>query len=1485
MKNSRITKTVLLTLLLLTPAALAQGSAFDIWYGDQQSFGAVGKPQRWVNLLGNVSDPDGVVSLSYALNGGPQMQLGIGPDTRRLQRPGDFNVNIDTALFQQGLNFVDLLAVDGLGNNATHTVDVTWTGGTVWPETFSIDWSTVTELQDVVQVVDGKWTFDANGVRPTELGYDRILAIGDISWDTYELTVPVTVWSIDPNGFQYPSIAPGLGIVLRWQGHYDWGSQLDGPWQPIIGWEPVGADVWFDWGQNGGELDMSGDQGLYAPDPTGFFFDPGVTYWFKFRVEAITPDTSFYSAKVWEDGAAEPNDWQMSGVDGPGDLTSGSILLLAHHVDATFGNITITPLANSNPAIISDILVMATEDSADITWTTSKPATSVIDYGKTLAYELGTVSDPNEVLAHHLTLTNLTANTSYQFEISGIDSDGLPISSGPLAFITNGPDESGVVSDDFSGPTLNPNVWTLVDPLGDVTTELTGLQLALSVPEGVDHDIWTTGILAPRVVQTVANANFEIEVKFDSVVSERYQAQGVVIEESLGGTLRIEYFSDGMDTFAFAAWIDGGTADTLIFQAISGDGRQPLRVSRFGDAFTVLAELQPGVWSNLGQFTQPMTVATVGAYAANISDGVTPAPAHTALLDYFFNTSDPIVPEDGGRVSLSVVTSGNGSVVVDPNQDTYFVDDVVQLTAIPDAGWEFSGWSGDIVDANNPITITLSGDTAITANFDFVSDQTPPVISNVVITPGSNSAVITWTTDEPASSDYRYGLTGAYELGGVDDPTLTTEHTIAIAGLSTETTYFFVIASNDASANNSTHEDSFTTLAPQPSTIVSDDFHGAVLDPNVWTAVDPLGDATFTMTGTRLVIDVPGDIEHSAWVSGAFGPRVMQAANDVDFQVHAKFDSLPQQAYQVQGILIQQDATHFIRVSTHSDGNAIWLFVGTINGGSAQVRSSTTIPLTAPQYLRVTRTGSQWQIAYSGDGVIWTTTATFNHTMAVTAVGPFVGNEAGAQGTPAFTGIVDYFFNSESPVVPEDDGEWSLTVDSVGGGSVARDPNGLSHPDGSIVQLTAVPDPDWRFVRWTGGVASTDNPLDITLTDETAVTAIFESDTDLTPPVIAGVQFTVTQTSADITWTTDEPATTELRYGLTPSVELDRVLDPNLVTAHSVTLEGLVPDTEYFFELRAEDAAGNPAVAAVQSFTTDAVPQPSTLRSDNFSSPTLDPNTWEFVDPIGDATLTMTGTHAEIDVPGGIDHDLWTDGKFAPRLMQTCSDTDFAIEAKYDSVVAERYQLQGFLIEQDPTHFMRLDVHHDGTRARVFAATIVNSVPTVQVLQTLASGTPPYLRVLRSGDDWTYRYSYDGAAWTTAAQFNFPIAVSAVGVMIGNSSAGGAPPAFLGRIDYFQNLDAPVGADPSYTLSVQTTGNGAVVKTPDEPLYLSGSTVALEAIPDPGWRFAGWFGDISSTATPLLLTMTQNYALEARFVRGPPRNDRTFDNNPSNIGP
>jgi hypothetical protein len=181
---------------------------------------------------------------------------------------------------------------------------------------------------------------------------------------------------------------------------------------------------------------------------------------------------------------------------------------------------------------------------------------------------------------------------------------------------------------------------------------------------------------------------------------------------------------------------------------------------------------------------------------------------------------------------------------------------------------------------------------------------------------------------------------------------------------------------------------------------------------------------------------------------------------------------------------------------------------------------------------------------------------------------------------------------------------------------------------------------------------------------------------------------------------------------------------------------------------------------------------------------------WSFIDPRGDAGLTLDGTRAVLSVPGGLSHDIWTAGNFAPRLMQTAPNTDFEIEVKFDSPVTQRYQLQGLVVEESPGRFIRFDVHHDGTRVRVFAATINNGTASTRhnVASTLA-GSPLYLRLTRQGDLWTPHYSRDGVSWISLNGFNHAMTVSAVGVFAGN--AGNPVPAHTGLVDYFLNKAAP----------------------------------------------------------------------------------------------
>jgi hypothetical protein len=99
-----------------------------------------------------------------------------------------------------------------------------------------------------------------------------------------------------------------------------------------------------------------------------------------------------------------------------------------------------------------------------------------------------------------------------------------------------------------------------------------------------------------------------------------------------------------------------------------------------------------------------------------------------------------------------------------------------------------------------------------------------------------------------------------------------------------------------------------------------------------------------------------------------------------------------------------------------------------------------------------------------------------------------------------------------------------------------------------------------------------------------------QKQTDTTPPVISAIAASgITATTATITWTTNEPATSQVEYGLTTGYGKGVALVGNAVKSHSVSLPGLTPNTTYHFRVKSKDAAQNEAVSGDFNFTTSAV--------------------------------------------------------------------------------------------------------------------------------------------------------------------------------------------------------------------------------------------------------------------------------------------------------
>ncbi len=92
-----------------------------------------------------------------------------------------------------------------------------------------------------------------------------------------------------------------------------------------------------------------------------------------------------------------------------------------------------------------------------------------------------------------------------------------------------------------------------------------------------------------------------------------------------------------------------------------------------------------------------------------------------------------------------------------------------------------------------------------------------PIITNVVVTPSINGAVITYKTAIPATTTLSYGKSTSFEIGTIGDPTLSESHIANISDLTPNTTYYFSIDAKSFSgslANSGTI--SFNTLPVGP---------------------------------------------------------------------------------------------------------------------------------------------------------------------------------------------------------------------------------------------------------------------------------------------------------------------------------------------------------------------------------------------------------------------------------------------------------------------------------------------------------------------------------------------------------------------------------------------------------------------------------------------------------------------------------------------
>ena len=833
-----------------------------------------------------------------------------------------------------------------------------------------------------------------------------------------------------------------------------------------------------------------------------------------------------------------------------------------------------------------------------------------------------------------------------------------------------------MISDDFDDTALGA-IWSVEGPAGtSAGLGVAGDEQFLTLTTGSGNfDAWGTNN-SSRVLQSVANQDLELEARFLTTPAEKFEIQGILVEQDADNWLRFDTYSNGSKLFAFAAVTLGGSSSSQINVEIPGGTAPYLRVTREGDTWTFSYSLDGGTWTEAGSFSQALTVSAVGPFAASTSA----ANGYTAEVDYFFDTANIPATEDGQA-------TGSGATAPEPTDDALATEEGTALT------FTAADLLANDTDPNgDTLTITETG-----------TPGTGTLVDN-----GDGTFTYTPTTGFTGSDSFTYTVTDGTE-------TATANVQVAV-----------------------------TTAPGAP---LSDDFDDTALGA-IWSVEGP--------AGTSAGLGVAGDEQFLTLTTGsgnfdAWGTnnssRVLQSVANQDLELEARFLTTPAEKFEIQGILVEQDADNWLRFDTYSNGSKLFAFAAVTLGGSSSSQINVEIPGGTAPYLRVTREGDTWTFSYSLDGGTWTEAGSFSQALTVSAVGPFAASTSAANG---YTAEVDYFFDTAN-IPATEDGQ------ATGSGATAPEPtdDALATEEGTALTFTAA-----------DLLANDTDPNGDTLT-------ITETGTPGTGTLVDNGDGTFTYTP-----TTGFTGSDSFTYTVTDGTET--------------------------------------ATANVQVAVTTA---PGAPLSDDFDDTALGA-IWSVEGPAGtSAGLGVAGDEQFLTLTTGSGNfDAWGTNN-SSRVLQSVANQDLELEARFLTTPAEKFEIQGILVEQDADNWLRFDTYSNGSKLFAFAAVTLGGSSSSQINVEIPGGTAPYLRVTREGDTWTFSYSLDGGTWTEAGSFSQALTVSAVGPFAASTSAANG---YTAEVDYFFDT-----ANIPATEDGQATGSGATAPEPTDDALATEEGTAL----------------------------------------------------------
>jgi hypothetical protein len=773
-------------------------------------------------------------------------------------------------------------------------------------------------------------------------------------------------------------------------------------------------------------------------------------------------------------------------------------------------------------------------------------------------------------------------------------------------------------------------------PLVRITNQATG-----HVFYARTHDHST---MAVATGSALVSTNFDVPASIESgpsslvVVTNGIPSTPVSITVS-GGTLKANSttlasslnpstFGQAV-TFTAAVTGSGGTptgtvtfydgATSLGTGTLNGSGVATIATSSLIGGFHSITAAYGGD-SNFSSSTSTVLTQTVSSLTASA----------TALLS-------SVNPAGSGQpVTFTATVSSNGSLRTTPTGSVTFYDGTTALGMGTLNGSGVATFTtSSLSSASHTITAAYGGDTNYSAStsgpvIEVVTGGTPPQVGYVAFWGLNNSGItVSWSTDVAANTQLAYGTTTSLGQLSPLQTALTASHGVVLTGLLSGTKYYFVAQSTGANgATGYSTQYSFTTTGT------------AVTGPPAISNVAVSG-----VTNTSATI---------TWTTDQASTSLVNFGTTNGYGSNSSLDSTLVTAHSVTLTGLTQGTTYdFDVVSANAgamsstSGNSTFTTTSVVSSPPVISNIATTnLTSTSVTVTWTTDQPSSSQVSYgvtSGYGSFSTLDATLVTTHSATLTGLASGTlydfdvtsaNAAAQSstsgnstfstlasnaTPPNVGYVAFWGINNTGITIS----WSTDVPAntqlaygttMALGQLSPLQTAMANSHG-VVLTTLNPGTTYYFVAQSTGADGA--------TGYSTTYSFKTTGTQTTPPpVISNVLVSsVTNTTAIVTWTTDQAASSQVSYGVSTTYSNSTTLDPTLVTSHSVMLTGLTPGTTYDFDVMSANSAAISATSSNATFLTTGTALWPAITNVNSSGVTS-----------GTATITWTTDQAATSV-------------------------------------------------------------------------------------------------------------------------------------------------------------------------------------------------------------------------------------------------------------